>query len=382
MVSISKKGGFNFYLFDIVVVIFAFFGLAVFLLIKRSFRIPKYSYLFIIFSLICFSSLLLASASLSTEEILVSSFYLIRFVIYLLAGIVVFNVVDKKYLTSRKILSVFIISGLFLAFSGFIQLIFLPDFTVLDPILGWDPHKNRLASTFFDPNFLGAYFVLCLVILLERFYPFKNTISYPVGKFEIFSLITILVALVFTFSRSAWGMFGIIVLVYGLFRSKKLLITAVLVMFLTYFAVPRIQTRISGITDPADSAAFRLVSWGNTVKVIKDNYWTGVGFNSFRYAQRDYGFLTPDQDESHSGSGSDSSLLFVFATTGILGVLTYFLALLFPLYDSFKTRYSNWLIILSSLIGILMESQFINSLFYPQIMFFLFCILFSTRTTT
>jgi O-antigen ligase len=262
-------------------------------------------------------------------------------------------------------------------------LIILPDFTVLDPSLGWDPHKNRLASTFFDPNFVGAYFVISVAILLERIFPDKGIKNNSkVGFYNYFSLIIIVVGLILTFSRSAWGMLGIVVLFYGIFRSRLLLLIAFFTAFMAYFAIPRVQTRISGTTDPADSASLRIVSWGNTAKIIKDNFWTGIGFNTFRYAQEDYGFLTPDQDEMHSGAGSDSSLLFVFATTGVFGFLLYLSSFLFPLYDVWRKRYLGWLVIISVLIGLLMESQFINSLFYPQIMFILYSLLFTVPSHT
>jgi len=376
--SISKGGGLNIYLFDFGIAAFSLLGSVYFLMIKKSFKIPKYSVLFLIFTVIATVSLLLVLPNYPLENLAVSSFYIFRLIIYLLGGIVVFNMVDNKLISRDKIFESFIWSGMFLAIAGFFQLVILPDFTTLDPTLGWDPHKNRLASTFFDPNFLGAYFVLCLILLLEKRFPFKKAdktdkkIKGSVIKFTV-----ILLALFFTFSRSAWGMFAVAVLIYGFFRSKNLLFGAFFVVFLAYFAVPRIQTRISGITDPADSASLRLVSWGNTVKIVKDNLWFGVGFNTFRYVQRQYGFLIPEEEEIHSGAGSDSSLLFVLATTGIFGFLIYLLAMTYPAVDSFFGKKEGWLVIFTVIMGFLLESQFINSLFYPQLMFFTYCILFN-----
>ena len=374
---LSKSGGVSVYLFDISVILFSLFGTCYFLILKNSFKIPRYAYLYVFFILPAGISLLLSSIEFSTDKIMTGFFYLLRYFSYLLSGVVVYNMVDKRLLSKKRIEDAFILSGIFIAIAGFIQLILLPDFTILDPSLGWDPHKNRLASTFFDPNFVGAYFVICLAVLLERIFPDKCTKeSSKTGFYTYFCLIVILIGLILTFSRSAWGMMGIVVLAYGVFRSKVLLLVAFFTAFMAYFAIPRVQTRISGTTDPADSASLRIVSWGNTVRIIKDNIWTGVGFNTYRYAQENYGFLTPDQDEIHSGAGSDSSLLLVFATTGILGFLIYFVAFLFPIIDSLKKRYLGWLVILSILISLLIESQFINSLFYPQIMFILFPILF------
>lgn len=376
--AVYKSGGMNLYLFDIAVVAFSFYGMVYFLLVKKSFKIPKYAYLFIIFSLLALASWLLASSRLTFEKNIVSFFYLFRYFCYLLSGLVVFNMVDKGIMSKGRVFNAFLYSGLLIAVVGFVQLVLLPDFTVLDPELGWDPHKNRLASTFFDPNFVGAYFVLCLALLLERMYPQKGFEKQKkVKKIDYLIFWIILVGLLLTFSRSAWGMFGVVVLLYGVFRSRVLILGAIFMVFLTYFAIPRVQTRISGITDPADSASLRIASWKNTVSIIKDYFWTGVGFNSFRYAQEDYGFLTPDEGEIHSGAGSDSSLLFVFATTGILGFLVYLGGFVFSAVDTFLRNKNGWLSVCSLLAGLLLESQFINSLFYPQIMFVLFILLFT-----
>lgn len=383
VVSVSKGGGFNLYLFDIAVGVYSILGLIYFLLVKKSLKIPRYFTLFFIFLILAKASLILASHDIPSEDLLVSTFYLIRFFIYLLSGVVTYNIIDKGIVNKEKVFDALIYSGLFIAFVGFMQLIFLPDFSTLDPSLGWDPHKNRLASTFFDPNFVGAYFVLCLILLLERFYPEKKLgTANKAKKKDLVIFFILLFALFLTFSRSAWGMLGVAVLFYGIFRSRLLLIGAFLVAFLAYFAIPRIQTRISGVTDPADSASLRLVSWGNTLDIIKDNFWTGVGFNTFRYSQRQYGFLTPEDEGIHSGAGSDSSLLFVMATTGIFGFLVYLTAFSVPAIESFVIRKNGWLVIFTVLMGFLLESQFINSLFYPQLMFFTYCVLFSFPSHT
>jgi hypothetical protein len=113
------------------------------------------------------------------------------------------------------------------------------------------------------------------------------------------------------------------------------------------------------------------------MEIVKDNFLLGVGFNTFRYVQKQYGFLEPGQEEIHSGAGSDSSLLFVFATTGIIGFFVYLVALLFPALEAFLRKKGNWLMVFTLIGAFLLESQFINSLFYPQIMFIFFFLLFN-----
>lgn len=376
LTNISSFGSINIYAFDIFLGIFSFLGFLYFLAVKKSFKLPKYSYFFLLFSLYAPISLLISSHNFLPSQVLSASFYVIRYFVYLLSALVVFNMADKNILSREKILNAFILSGVIILILGFIQMVVIPDFSALDPSLGWDPHKNRLASTFFDPNFVGGYLVLCLTLMISKLGKDKAGKGRKENLGDAIKVLILLLALVLTFSRSAWGMLAVVVLILGLFKSRKLLIAFFFLSFLVYFAIPRVQTRISGITDPADSASLRIESWSNTIRIIKDNFMLGTGFNTFRYVQKEYGFLTPDNLDVHSGSGSDSSMLLAFATTGIFGFLLYILAFLFPLIDSFLKKGNGWLTILCLVFGLLLESQFINSLFYPQIMFLFLCSLF------
>ncbi len=368
--SLSRSADSNLYLFDGLSLVFGIFGVAYFLL-KKKFVLPKYSIIFLFFVISALLSLLVNFQNFSLREILISWFYWVRLAAYILDAIIVFNMINSEVLSREKVYSSLILSGLFISIAGFIQLVVLPDFTTLDPTLGWDPHKNRLASTFFDQNFTGAYLVMCLTLVLHRFFYKK------LKAWEVIVALIITVALFLTFSRSAWLMFAVVIFVYSLFKNKYLLFAAIILAFLAYFAVPRVQTRISGITDPADSASLRLTSWKDTWSIARDSLAFGTGYNTFRYVQVKYGFLDPDTFNVHSGAGSDSSLLFVLATTGLLGLAFYLLALLYPLLNSLLSRKQDWLLCVSFIGGLLLESLFINSLFYPQILFVFMVILFS-----
>ncbi|HLC93879.1 MAG TPA: O-antigen ligase family protein [Patescibacteria group bacterium] len=365
LTTISKTGESSIYLFDLAVLIFSVLGVTIIPIIYKELYMPKYLVLFLLFSFLALSSLIFNMSGLNGYELLVSFFYLLRWVSYLLSGIIIFNMLKHKIINKDQLVISLVASGVFIALAGFIQLALLPDFEMLNPASGWDPHKNRLASTFFDPNFTGVYLVVILLVLFE----FKDSVFHNRGVLLYSASIIISAALFLTFSRSSWGMAAVVILIYGLFKYKMLLLMALLVGFLAYFAVPRVQTRLSGTTDPADSAQFRLVSWSNTVKIAEDNMLLGVGFNAYRYAQNKYGFLTPDTLETHSGAGSDSSLLFVLATTGIPGFIVFIAAFMFPVLDSYINNKSTKWLIPVLVAGLMMHSMFVNSLFYPQVMF-------------
>jgi len=351
---LSRGGESNVYLFDFGVAAFAAYGLA-FFLIRRKFFIPRPFLFFGLFFGVATISLLKELTTLPTSDFIFSAFYLVRLGIYLLAAVVCFNAIEQKIINLASFLKVLFFAAFLLSVAGFVQLAILPDFT----------HKNRLASTFFDPNFMGGFLALSTGIAVGAALLKKLKFS----VLEAFLYIGVpLLALFLTFSRSAWAAFAVVVFVLGVFRVRKLLFLGLFLAFLAYFAVPRVQTRISGITDPADSAAFRLVSWKNSLEIAQDNLFLGVGYNAYRYAQKDYGFFEPGELGGNAGAGADSSLLFVLATTGILGLIPFLLGLTTS-FVGMEER--DWgIIILAVISGIILQSQFINALFYPQIMFF------------
>ena len=358
--SIYRSGEANVYLFDIVVGIFAFIGSLYFLVQKKVF-IPKFIFAFLPFTFIAFISLTSNGYSLGTLEMFTSAFYLVRWFLYLSAGVVVFNMLVAKKLTVEILVTGVLLSGVFVSVLGFVQLLILPDFEKLNPLLGWDPHKNRLASTFFDPNFVGGYLNLCLAIAFG-FVSKKR-------KFVIFSMAIILSAIFLTFSRSTWAMTAIIILIFGIFKYRFLLVTALIVGLLTFFAIPRVQTRIAGVTDPADSAHFRLISWHNAWQIAQDNLFLGVGFNTFRYAQKNYGVFDIGETGGNAGAGTDSSFLLILATTGVFGFVAFVTAYFWPVVYALNKKPQFYLSTLAILLALFVQSQFINALFYPQILF-------------
>lgn len=360
--KIHSFGHGNIYLFDLLIIVFDFFGL-VYLLKTRQLKTPAPFLFLIAFASLGTISLLFTPIKLDPLEFFTSLAYPIRFLSHAVFANVVWNFGRLGLFSHNRMYLSLILSGLFLFLAGLVQLAFLPDLEVLEPTLGWDPHKNRMVSTFFDPNFLGMYFVICLAATLawrqSRNVHGKNK---KLGLFTFITSFIFLIGIFLTFSRSAWLALAAFIFFVGL-KNKAILAISASLALLAVFAVPRVQTRISGITDPQDSASFRMKSWQNTWEIIKDNWVFGVGFNAFRYAQRDHGFLDETNLDSHSGAGSDSSLLLVWAISGIFGMSIVLLVLILWIAKSLKTQ--NF-ILMGLIVSVLINSAFINSLFYPQ----------------
>ncbi len=288
----------NLYLPDILIPLIIFVWLGYALAIRKKLELPPLTNFIFLFAFVALISLINGKRFIGLGEFAVSAMYLIRWTLYAGIYFVVYDLTKRFTIndfrpkvagSARQFTNLLIFSGVVLALAGFVQLAVLPDFTKLDPSLGWDPHKNRLASTFMDPNFCGAYLVLTLVLIFSEVLHkgIKGLKGLKLGT----GIAIVFVALILTFSRSAWLMFAVSMGVLGILKSRKLLILALVAFLAAYVLVPRVQTRVAGGVDPDDSASARIVSWKATLEIVKEHPLIGVGFNTFRYAQARQGFF-------------------------------------------------------------------------------------------
>jgi O-antigen ligase len=343
---------------------------------------------FLTFVAIAFVSLLNGSREITTKETIISGLYLVRFIEYFLLTFIVLDLARTK--KNRQILlhSV-LIGGTLVAIAGFIQLQIQPDFGSFEE-LGWDPHKGRLLSTWFDPNFVGGLFAFMLAIITS-FMISKTTKPKKKIKLTVIGLI-ILYALLLTFSRSAYLAFLAGVGVIGLFKSRQLIIGLIIASILLVSVSARAQERVVNLYHTAQSlvgigaelpdatARLRLDSWRGARTIIEDKPLLGIGFNTYAYAQNRYGFL--DDLKKHSATGSDSTLLTIWATTGTLGFLAYLWLLGTILWTTFMNRQDPLSLgIFAGLIGLLVHSIFVNSLLFTPLLVFVYISLGLTLNT-
>mgnify|MGYP000152574266 CR=1 FL=1 len=314
-----------------------------------------------VFSLFAASSTVFALNQFSTKEIFVSSLFLLRFLLYFSVMIITLNVVKREKIS--KWINIFLSAGTILVFLGFLQLLFVPNLLFLAPY-GWDPHKMRIVSSFLDPNFVGIVFVFLASFSLSKYLFRKNLVL-------LFVFLLSSIAVLLTFSRSSYLAFLCALLVIGVLKSFKITSFAILIFLLSFIFIPQARERVAGAITFDETAKARIESWQKALLVFKDHFWVGVGFNTYRYSQASYGFFENDQDlGGHSGAGSDSSLLLVAATTGVFG-LGAFIWILISIYKTVaKSSKRSFVALgtLASFIGLVVHSQFVNSLFFPQIM--------------
>ena len=328
---------------------------------RKKYQLPPLAmpiFLFFIFSLL---SLGIASPLLSNREVLVASLYLLRWMAYMGLYFVISDL-KKYWLKESTLLNFLIIVGGAMAVFGFAQYLFWPNLKPFE-FFHWDPHFYRLVSTFLDPGFTGLILVLTLIILVNLFPEKKG------NKWLVIGILITCPALLLTHSRSSYLALLVSMGLISWLRKKIKLFIVVLIILLFSLAILPQPEGEGGKLLRTYTINYRLESWQSAIAIIKDHPLFGVGFNAYRYVQRDYGFLKgEDWQLSHAGAGTDSSLLFVLATTGIFGLTAY----LWYLFKALSLSYSRkkraiGIICFSSLGAILIHSCFLNSLLYPWI---------------
>jgi len=126
--------------------------------------------------------------------------------------------------------------------------------------------------------------------------------------------------------------------------------------------VPRIASEGTRLERTASIFA-RVENYQQTLEIIKRNPLFGVGFNNLCPARIS---LFKGDVESHACSGSDSSVLLIFSTTGIIGLIV-FLYVVYKIYLNLE-KGTYGLIFMSSSVAIFSHSIFVQSLFYPWVM--------------
>ncbi len=337
-----------------------------------------------IFCAVAVCSLLFGLSFLKPAEVGVSSLYLVRFLEYAMLGIITFDTIQTSK-ERQQIFNAIIISSILIAIAGFIQLIIYPDLGNLQEY-GWDPHQNRLVSTWLDPNFIGG-FLSYVIAILTAITLYTKSIVKKTGLLLIIA--TLAVALFLTYSRSGYLAAAAALGVIGILKSRKLLIGSIIIFIIGLNFLPRAQQRVDDLVNSAESLIFntdqspdptaqlRIISWNQTWQLIWQRPLLGSGYNTLKYVKFDQGFVA--DTAVHSASGSDSSLLTILATTGILGLIPFVLMY----WNILKLSWKNWrnkklpkqwqgygLGIFAGTIGLLVHSVFVNSLLFAQMLIF------------
>lgn len=303
----------------------------------------------LLFCLVGFISLVLVGFKYGIIAQIVGAFYLFRWFEFGIVLPLALFLSPQKYAKYSLIIISFLTS-LFC----FAQYLIYPDIRNL-AILEWDPHYYRVVGTLLDPGFTGLLLVFILIFMIHS----KATIT----KLQSILYLIVFLLLMLTYSRSAYlSLISFIFYRSYITRSWKFLITNFLIFVLILLLLP--HPGGEGVKlERTSTIAARVINWTHSIGIISKYPIMGVGYNMYRYVQKDMGWLPENSwQANHAGAGGDSSLLFVFATTGVIGLI---------FYCQYLYRFSKLGQIQIYILPLLVHSFFLNSLVYPYLMLWL-----------
>jgi O-antigen ligase len=272
------------------------------------------------------------------------------------------------------LLSAFDAAVLLFAIFGIVQAAFLPGFAQLvypESVLyaDWDPQGHRLVSTFLDPNYAGALLTIGLLLYAGRL---SSGARVPVWRVGV-----LLTALLLTLSRSSFAALGVglvVVLLIRGFSTRMLKVVGVLALLATP-AIPRLITFAAAFNKlSVDASALqRFIAWSRALRVFADSPIVGVGFNTYGYVGRFYGF----DATGTSAFALDGGLLFIAVMTGVVGLALYVAMLAFVMLRSRKLWRDSTASsqergvgvgVAAITVAMVVHSLFVNSLLLPFLM--------------
>jgi O-antigen ligase len=328
---------------------------AVYSIIKKQ-ELPDFFKYLRPFLLIAGASWIFSVFLFQQITVLYGLLYLFRLAAYFYFGVYVWNFIKKKAGNKKLLLDSLLSLSLVSALLGWIQFFTFPDIKPFF-VWGWDMHFLRIVGTFLDPTFLGLIIVFGLILSIYRYIDSKN------WKDIVFTLF-LLISLAFTYSRASYLAFigALLVIIFLNKKLKKLLVLAA-ALILIAFILPTAKNHSIELFRTF-SAVAKVENYQSTLKIFSKSPVFGVGYNNMCLANRK--FIGFQDFSSHACSGSDSSLLFILATTGVVGLMIF----VFSIWKVFKSlpRNRNLLILGVSFLALIIHSLFSNSMFYPWIM--------------
>ena len=331
-------------------------GLAAFYTIVKRLKAPRSIRYFGLFVLFALFSFIFSIFIFHQIELIYGLLYLFRLAGYYFFGIYVWNFIGKSQMNKKLLITSLIGVSTVSAIFGWIQYFMVPDLKAFF-IYGWDMHLFRIFGTFLDPTFLSLIIVFGLLLSIHL-WTHKWNWKY------FFITVFLLISLAFTYSRAGYLAFaaGIVVTIYFKKRFKNLMF---LIGGLAILALLLPTSKNNSIElFRTFSAVARIDNYKTTLQIFSKSPVFGVGYNNMCIAYQKYIGIQPFF--SHACSGSDSSLLLILATTGVVGFLIFIFSIS-RIVRSLK-RDSYFIILTSCFFTLLIHSLFSNSMFYSWIM--------------
>lgn len=356
------------YLHDIVLA----FGLLYFFVLdsqRKKIRIPKLGTHILLFVSFALLSLIVNSARYPIQSLLSGSLYLVRWVFYSLFYVLL---IQNRLPLKQVFLKLFQFGCAF-GILGVLQFALYPDLRFL-LYLGWDPHYYRLFSTVLDPNFAGILLVLT-VLLGYYLYSLDHKREYLLlGLF-------LAVCVYLTYSRSSYIALAAGIVSIAVLQKQWRALLGLAIFLTCVLVIPRPGGNTLNLLR-ADSTLSRLSNWGYSFQLFMQSPVLGHGFNMLRFIQTKP-TSDPNTFVSHAAAGVDSSIYFLLITSGMFGFSSY----VYLLYSAVAFRKKNGkiegvrVLYQSSMTAIIVHSLFVNSLFYPWVLLWMWMLIATVELT-
>ena len=237
---------------------------------------------------------------------------------------------------------------------------------------------GRIVSFFENPNVYGEYLIIMIMINL-------GVVLHATSiKSKILYLITLalnVLCIFLTYSRGCWIGVAVSMMLFLFIKHRKWFVAAICLGFVALFFLPdSIMNRILSIGNLADtSTSYRMYIWEGIVHMLKDFWVTGVGVgtDAFNHIYPYYSYGAIAAPHPHN------LYLLILAETGLIGMVA-FLGLTIILVKKLFVTVSNAkdsfcgefaAILLSAIIGFLIQGVFDNVWYNYRVFLFYFIII-------
>ncbi len=249
------------------------------------------------------------------------------------------NLLNNKRILDTVIRSL-IVSGLIISLLGIFQQLggyITADWLDTD---AYEYISGRIVATFDNPNVLASY--LILVIPFAIVYLFEREKHIATTVYRGIALVALMAALVLTWSRGAWVgcAVSVLMLIAFAFRTSPKLIVAIFAGLpnLLLLAPDAVWSRIASIfsflgNDIDSSVFYRLTVWRDSISMLIDNIFGGVGVGSEAFSSV---YIKYASIGAESALHSHNLFLQIGLEVGIFALVLFILVLVY----TFRSCYS------------------------------------------
>ena len=317
-------------------------------------------------------TLLVNSWRYEAAQLAIAAAYWLRLAAYLLLLPALLALLVGRTAAVRWLVRGMMVVAICLVALGLAQLVWLPDLRVLGA--GWDPHLGRMVSTWLDPNFLGLFFVFSgalatsvLAASRQRLLPGLGLLASALGLVMTESRSALVAALVtlgllspllMSRHRQWIAQHRLAVFLLGVSLSGLLILSAAL-----------LGQRALGLATGDATIALRFESLAAVWQLAQQHGLIGVGYNGYQFVAQEAGLIA--RFSSHSRAGADSSLLTLWVTTGLAGVMLFlasWVTLARQLLQRWQAGAPLALAGVGSIVAVATHSLFVNSWLYAHLL--------------